>query len=570
MNMTSARQRGMVAWRYCLYGANVIVGALLVGTVGLVVWESTWVKPRALKGEEAFLEGTIGTELMPLSLALVLSDIAPNHFLPGGKKAGDWPEQFGFLRYDNPEKNYGLPLGFAVSDYRPRSGAPSPVKFAGLSCGLCHTAQIRETENESGMRVKGAGSNSLNILGFFDAFQAAIMEHDPEYPGYPDLYNITPGKIIAEYEKKTKTQLTWYSERPITWSMLWLWLGQIRKRIGDDIPRFDDPYGEGKSRQPDLIPSGPGRTQPFRAVVRLFLNRPGNDIPAYSKLAAVFSQDLRERAQFDGAVAGREARSAIAAVAAGATPVNLKLPEIEQNIKEASQFTSTLRAPRYDELFPQQAQKRDAEAVTRGHEVYRDHCKICHGDRDSATNGWTTKDTKAGQIFPIAEIGTDPVRVTFRHYGELAERLYQLFPDGHPFHFDRQQILPSRSEENNEAIRGYISAPLDGVFLRAPYLHNASVLTLAELINLKKRRDVFYRGSNTYDPVDVGYRTPIRGPFARGYCLCSESEMNGNYFKFYAGVIGNSNRGHDYPWEYDSPYRDVRQLTDLLEYLKTL
>jgi hypothetical protein len=64
------------------------------------------------------------------------------------------------------------------------------------------------------------------------------------------------------------------------------------------------------------------------------------------------------------------------------------------------------------------------------------------------------------------------------------------------------------SQVENLAIRGYVNAPMDGMFLRAPYLHNASVLTLAELINLKKRRDVFYRGHNGYDPIDVGYRSP--------------------------------------------------------------
>jgi hypothetical protein len=83
------------------------------------------------------------------------------------------------------------------------------------------------------------------------------------------------------------------------------------------------------------------------------------------------------------------------------------------------------------------------------------------------------------------------------------------------------------------------------------------VLTLAELINLKNRRDVFYRGANTYDPVDVGYRSP-------------QSADTRNYFRFDSAVRGNSNKGHDYPWAYDDPRRNVEELTALLEYLKTL
>jgi hypothetical protein len=83
------------------------------------------------------------------------------------------------------------------------------------------------------------------------------------------------------------------------------------------------------------------------------------------------------------------------------------------------------------------------------------------------------------------------------------------------------------------------------------------VLTLAELINLKKRRDVFYRGHNSYDPIDVGYRSP-------------DAPDAASHFKFDTAVRGNSNKGHDYPWAYDDARRNVDDLTALLEYLKTL
>jgi hypothetical protein len=158
---------------------------------------------------------------------------------------------------------------------------------------------------------------------------------------------------------------------------------------------------------------------------------------------------------------------------------------------------------------------------------------------------------------PYAPIGTDPNRVAFRHYGELPERLYLLFPSSHPFHFERDEMLPSEADKDDMTKRGYVNQPMDSMFLRAPYLHNASVLTLAELINLKKRRDVFYRGDNRYDPVDVGFSSPDQ-PDAT------------HYFKFDTSLPGNSNKGHDYPWAYDSPDRNVDDLAALLDYLKTL
>jgi processive rubber oxygenase RoxA-like protein len=188
--------------------------------------------------------------------------------------------------------------------------------------------------------------------------------------------------------------------------------------------------------------------------------------------------------------------------------------------------------------------------------VYGQYCRDCHGDRDAATGNWVNG-PKTGEIATLAEIKTDPERVMFRHYGELGGRLFALLPAKHPFHFERNEILPLPGDEDKVEIRGYVSQPMDGMFIRGPYLHNASVLTLAELINLKKRRDVFFRGQNTYDPVDVGYRSPDAGD-------------GRNYFKFDAALRGNSNKGHDYPWAYDDPSRNEGDLTALLEYLKTL
>ena len=337
--------------------------------------------------------------------------------------------------------------------------------------------------------------------------------------------------------------------------MIGLWLRQFRARVSAGLSRFDEPYGDGASRNPQYTPTGPTRTQPFRTLIRTVLDRPGNDMPVYTKIATVFSEDLRKRAQFDGTIGNLYARSSMAALAAGATVQNMTLPEIVHNIRAASDYTATLRPPRYDDMFPRHAAQRDARQIERGHNAYRQHCAGCHGDRNAA--GAWVNGKRTDEVVPFAEIGTDGERVLFRHYGELGGRLFTLLPAKHPFHFARNEIWPHEGEEDNVAIRGYISQPLDGMFLRGPYLHNASVLTLAELINLKKRRDVFYRGANIYDPVDVGFRSP-------------DAADARNYFKFDSTIRGNSNKGHDYPWKYDDKLRDVGELTALLEYLKTL
>ena len=58
---------------------------------------------------------------------------------------------------------------------------------------------------------------------------------------------------------------------------------------------------------------------------------------------------------------------------------------------------------------------------------------------------------------------------------------------------------------------GYANMPLDGLWLRAPYLHNGSVPTLRDLLEpAATRPTVFYRGYDVYDPVERGLRRQRR------------------------------------------------------------
>ena len=102
-------------------------------------------------------------------------------------------------------------------------------------------------------------------------------------------------------------------------------------------------------------------------------------------------------------------------------------------------------------------------------------------------------------------------------------------------------------------LEGYCSPPLDGIWLRAPYLHNGSVPNLHELLEPEdKRTKVFYRGYDVYDPVNVGFIT--QGP---------EAERVG--WKLDVAERGNGNQGHTYGTELS-----VTEKLTLLEYLKTL
>src|SRR4030095_10505918 len=57
---------------------------------------------------------------------------------------------------------------------------------------------------------------------------------------------------------------------------------------------------------------------------------------------------------------------------------------------------------------------------------------------------------------------------------------------------------------------GYVNMPLDGLWLRAPYLHNGSVPTLRDLLSPSAERPaVFYRGYDVFDQAKLGFVSDV-------------------------------------------------------------
>jgi hypothetical protein len=123
--------------------------------------------------------------------------------------------------------------------------------------------------------------------------------------------------------------------------------------------------------------------------------------------------------------------------------------------------------------------------------------------------------------------------------------------------------------------QGYAAGPLDGIWARAPYLHNGSVPTLRHLLAPRnpgsQRPTKFVRGSIRYDTSNVGFGWELADQAA----LLAESPTG---VVFDTGWDGASNRGHQADvtvngklqrLDWSGPdHKD--ELEDLLEYLKTL
>ena len=101
-------------------------------------------------------------------------------------------------------------------------------------------------------------------------------------------------------------------------------------------------------------------------------------------------------------------------------------------------------------------------------------------------------------------------------------RAYQLaeFFKGTPYQFRRF-----------EKTDGYANLPLDGLWLRAPYLHNGAAPTLADLLEPPERRpQTFLRGGDVLDTARGGFLAPPCDPSAPQPPgrICFDTRLPGN------------------------------------------
>jgi hypothetical protein len=531
------RVRPAVVLAWLQVAAITLSTLILIAVIAFLIVESRWVHPHPRSGQEAFFRGPTGTDMMPLVVMQVLPAMFSENFQPGGAAAGDWVRQFGFIP-GTPGVNAGLPVGFALSNYRPKSGGPSPITFVGFSCAMCHSNLIRPLDGGAPVLVTGMGTTTLDFIAYFEALRSTFL----------DEQRFTVRNIDATYFKQFGRHLRLTEKLTIA-----AWLPGTRSFFKNNLPKYDDPFTAADLRDARYLPNGPSRTQPFRNLVRLIMDRPATTgDSAYCKIPSLYEQKNRHWGQYDGSVANRLSRSVLAAIATGATVDNLVLPEITSSVTSAVNYTVDLKGPRYADIFKVQAAQIDQARVARGAGVYMRSCAPCHGSRDPGTGEWQPG-PHTGEVIPAEVIGIDSERVNFRHYDTMPDAIFAFFPADNPLRPRREDLRPGPLGNTH----GYINAPIEAAFARAPYLHNGSVLTIAELINLKPRRAVFYRGINLYDPNDLGLVAPDK-PTADAY------------FRFDTAERGNSNKGHDFPWAYQGPGWNKDQLQDLLEYLKTL
>jgi hypothetical protein len=201
-------------------------------------------------------------------------------------------------------------------------------------------------------------------------------------------------------------------------------------------------------------------------------------------------------------------------------------------------YLAALQPPKYPFAIEQ-------GLAERGYSVFQDKCKGCHG-----TYGEDPR--YPNRVVALGKVETDP---------ELARFGYA---DSERFRAWLQQSFYGELSWTAPVL-GYIAPPLDGVWATAPYLHNDSVPTLADLLE-SPRRPVFWQleragqDAPVYDRERVGwtYRTLTQGKSA----AMSWDERNRIYDTTGKGY---SKGGHTFGDELSAEKRRA-----LIEYLKTL
>ena len=501
------RKSGRVRWILL----SLVVLLAVLGFLGW--WKLFREVPQQLANdsmEEQFKYGSIGAENaqgMPYWIFVVLPKMFPE-YLP---RPGGWASLG--LSY---EQGRDIPVGFSKKTIG--------FERVAINCALCHTARVRKPGEAAPRIFPGGPGNAVDPLGYQNFLFA--VAGDPRFTASNVLDQIAQIKKLSAMDR-----------------MLYRFIlvPQARRALLRSRSNFD----WTKSR----VAWGHGRIDPFNPIKFGILRREayGNkridEIDDHtignSDMQPIWNLRLRVDRKmayhWDGLNTDLREVLLSSALGDGATPKSLPI----ESLARLQQWLEGLAPPRFEDLFPV-----DRGLAQTGEPIFRQHCARCHANDGERT----------GQLLALNDAawseGVDAAaprpRHTDTHRAEMwtpgAAEAYNKYADDYPWDF-----------KNFRSTGAYVNVPLDGLWIRAPYLHNGSVPFLAELFEAPdKRTKVFYRGLDVYDPDRMGFVSDG-----------DEAKRVGSLYD--TSKEGNGNQGH--LWGIQLPPEAKRAL---IEYLKTL
>lgn len=381
-----------------------------------------------------------------------------------------------------------------------------------LNCAVCHSSTVRTSTESDPFLVVGMGANTLDLMAFQKFMHRCVADR-----------RFTPNQIIPRIQAAGgDLDLI---DRLVVYPLA---VHLMRDGVAGLLGRLRFIH-----IQPDW---GPGRVDTFNSAKALFNypieNLRSDELLGTADFPTIWNQAKKQGMQlhWDGNNDRVEERNLNASFGTGATPRLID----HSAIARIQAWNATATPPPFGDHF-----KINAELAAEGQIVYSVYCADCHGASGSDFTG-----KHVGQVVPLKRIGTDPNRLR-SFTPQLALNL------GTPYAGTDYRFRSFRKTF------GYANAPMDGLWLRAPYLHNGSVPTMWDLLQPSAQRPTtFWRGNNRYDPVKLGFADDV-------------AQENGErFFLFDTSIRGNSNQGHEGE-RYGTELADEHKWA-LIEYLKTL
>jgi cytochrome c1 len=550
--------------RRCLtwIGGAVVVLVAVVGVYGVA--RLLIDTPVAYKDDaDHFKYGSTGGERgwkrqfgfgVPYWIWIAMPDLFPD-LLPD-KTPGRGYASFGMIYEDGKDPRFDLPIGMSMRD---KMG----VDRVYFTCSVCHTGSYRDSANGRRQIVLGMPANTFNFGALAMFLRNASID-----PRFQASYMMP--KIAEIAAARAGAHLPDAPSRPAA-------MGVIDRLLfnyaGVSLMRDALVSLTGRLQFITFKDWGPGRVDTFdppKALLGFRIDTASdNELNGIADFPSVWNQKSRKGMwlHWDGNNCSVDERNLSAGFGTGATPATID----RDAVTRIADYLWMAQPPQFPTAHVRQS------LVNRGAEVYKEYCQKCHGTQKPPFRQ-DGDGTLVGQVTPIEMVKTDRHRLD-TYTPELARAqgsLYAGYPpdadsaacreyvedvcrpvrndaDAQRYRDLRERCYPARFQHFRKTL-GYSNQPLDGLWLRAPYLHNGSVPTLRALLERKSARPSrFYIGYDVYDFENVGFDT-----------LSDDARKFG--WPYDTTARGNDNGGHE-GYEYGTELK--REDKDaLLEYLK--
>ena len=365
----------------------------------------------------------------------------------------------------------------------------------GINCGLCHVGTVRESEAAPRKIMYGAPNTTLDLQRYLRFLFACAS--DPRFTADNILTAIRSThhlnwveRLLYRFILIPQTKKALLKQKRELWWM-------------DGIPDW-----------------GPGRVDPFNPAKVQILKRPYDGTIGNADIVPLWN--WRPRNEFglhwDGLNNSLEEIFLNSGIGNGASGRSLD----RGSLMRIKQWIFDLPPARYPFAI-------DNMLAERGKPIFAANCAGCH-----AFGG-----AKIGTSIPIEMVGTDRNRLD-SWTPEAADAFNAL--DSYRWRYTHFRKTS-----------GYVAVSLDGIWTHAPYLHNGSVPTLADMLTPPAQRPVtFIRGYDVYDKEKVGFVSSGDGAARVGRL-------------FDTRLLGNGNQGHLFGTTLNADEKRA-----LIEYMKTL